>query len=900
MAGEKKRRSIARDRELELELSGGLDTMAALLVLLLHAGATAAVAPRSASSTPPADVVDGCAAAASTFACGKARFTLLTDSLVRLEWSNASRFDDRPSLIFQNRATPPVTGVTVARPTAMSLTLTTGRLQLRFTPAKGDTAFSGANLAVSFDLGAGKGSWTFGDRDGGNLNGTLGSMDCYKSPSDCAANWNSASGVQPGLLSRAGWTLFDDTKTAKWGAASTPPAGSQSSWRWFDAGVTGDGQDFYLFAYGRRYTDALRDFAVVAGKPDFPPASAFGVWWSRYWVYSVNAPALAQDVVTDGAPLVLLVLLLALLLMLLTFNTPSVIDGYAANDLPLNHLVMDMNWHSLPSQYSWNNSLFKPSVSDFILNTLHAGRNSLGHPLKLLLNLHPNGVGKGESNWPQFSKEMGVTAKAKCDLSNPKFAASYFDWMMGANPRAINSLVDYWWTDWGGCGSPTGAHTPGISSLWWGNYLYHEDKSRATAGRGLVLSRFGGVGTHRYGVGFSGDSPQHWLMLKFQVHMTPMAANVLFGFWSHDIGGFHNGTVVPGFAKGFPYKGSENPRSPTDSELYLRWLQFATFAPIFRTHCQKEPIPQNHICDPVNDAHCIGCERRIWIFVHFSQMKDAMVMRNALAPYIYTAVQAALTSGVSLLHPAYYEDPEEEMAYGTAQLQYRFGQHMIVRPITDAFENATDGQRNYSTWLPRGAWTDWFGERTFRGLATVTMPYSHEGIPIFVAAGAAIPLKTMRHVSSSFPDLVWAVFPSAATKRGAGFAYDDDGTSQKHLLGDHTTSTLEWEGGCDSEIRVRITVASNSSAHPPTRSHALQLRGAGCSRNPSSFTINGAAVDIASPLPSTAVDVGDQGGVAGWARNSAGRSLTSGPSGTLTLGFGHRDFAGDIEAVIKF
>jgi hypothetical protein len=59
----------------------------------------------------------------------------------------------------------------------------------------------------------------------------------------------------------------------------------------------------------------------------------------------------------------------------------------------------------------------------------------------------------------------------------------------------------------------------------------------------LVLSRYGGLGTHRYGVGFSGDAPQSWLTLQFEIEMTPTASNVLFGYWSHDIGGFHNGPV---------------------------------------------------------------------------------------------------------------------------------------------------------------------------------------------------------------------------------------------------------------------------------------------------------------------------------------------------------------------
>jgi alpha-glucosidase (family GH31 glycosyl hydrolase) len=89
------------------------------------------------------------------------------------------------------------------------------------------------------------------------------------------------------------------------------------------------------------------------------------------------------------------------------------------------------------------------------------------------------------------------------------------------------------WTDWGGCGHPSGKN---IGNLWWANYLYHQDQSRTVDGkRGLVLSRFGGLGTHRYGVGFSGDAPQSYHTLQMQVEMTPKASNVLFGYWSHDM-----------------------------------------------------------------------------------------------------------------------------------------------------------------------------------------------------------------------------------------------------------------------------------------------------------------------------------------------------------------------------
>ena len=117
----------------------------------------------------------------------------------------------------------------------------------------------------------------------------------------------------------------------------------------------------------------------------------------------------------------------------------------------------------------------------------------------------------------------------------------------------------------------------GSNNLWWGNYVYHSDPGRfgavgsMPAKRGLVLSRYGGLGTHRYPVGFSGDAQQSYLTLQFQIEMTPKASNVLFGWWSHDLGGFHNGTLG-----NRSDVGDEDPKSLVGSELYLRWCVSAS------------------------------------------------------------------------------------------------------------------------------------------------------------------------------------------------------------------------------------------------------------------------------------------------------------------------------------
>lgn len=106
--------------------------------------------------------------------------------------------------------------------------------------------------------------------------------------------------------------------------------------------------------------------------------------------------------------------------------------------------------------------------------------------------------------------------------------------------------------------------------------------------------------------------------------------------------------------------------------MFLRWLQFGAVAPILRTHC-------NH------------CERRIWMFPYFEEMRDAMRLRNALGPYLYTEARAFYDTGVAAVHPLYYDFPLDAVLYGAgeaggaatvADSEYAFGSAILAAPIT--------------------------------------------------------------------------------------------------------------------------------------------------------------------------------------------------------------------------
>ena len=206
--------------------------------------------------------------------------------------------------------------------------------------------------------------------------------------------------------------------------------------------------------------------------------------------------------------------------------------------------------------------------------------------------------------------------------------------------------------------------------------------------------------------------------------------------------------------------------------MLLRWLQFGCFSPIFRTHC-----------DPT-------CDRYVWHYPDFGDMRAAMRLRDALVPYIYTAGLHAYRTGVSLLRPMYYSFPLDDEAYAHPG-QYMFGDSILVSPVSSPSNNAT-GLAHKSVWLPdRNAtsWLNWDG--TAVGPSPRSQWAKHE-IPAFVqsrgGAGAIVPMRTANSTFTAFADpLVWATWlpsPLSTTHAAVAELYEDagDGTRASLLL----------------------------------------------------------------------------------------------------------------------
>lgn len=673
---------------------------------------------------------------------GLARFTVLTRQMIRLEWSSDSKFEDRPSLVFVNRDLP-TPGFAVFSDGGW-LVINTGKLVLRYLKNSGE--FTATNLSISFEVDGKKITWQPGTPNSGNLLGTIRTLDGVKG----------SIGLEPGLLSRDGWSLIDD---------SDHPLFDDSKWSWVEPRPNGNHQDWYFFGYGHEYKKELGDYVKVAGRIPMPPRYAFGTWWSRYWAY------------TDE-------------------ELKGLVNQFSAFNLPLDVLVVDMDWHqtfdlrwsrSVVDQagqakgwtgYSWDKILF-PDPADFMKWCKNRG-------LKLTFNLHPAaGIQPWEDHYPAMALAMGIDPATKkyvpFDITDKKFAENYFKIIIDPLER---EGVDFWWMDWQQWDT-TRIH--GLNPTWWINYAFYTHMEREDNERPMIFSRWGGLGDHRYEIGFSGDVITDWSSLAFQPYFTSTAANVGFGYWSHDIGGHIPGTVSP--------------------ELYTRWVQWGAFSPILRTHTTRNA----------------ESERRIWAFPYpnFNAMKDAIELRRSLMPYIYTAARETYDTGISLVHPLYYDYPDQTESYSFED-EYMFGDDIMVAPVVGPMAEDTLLTLQ-DVWIPPGSWIEWYSGRKFAGPAVVKRRFAIDEIPVYVKQGSIIPAtdQTSHNLLKPIDQITLVIFPD---KAGTCELYEDEGNSIGYTRSAFARTRISYSREDRSSLRLTIEPLSGQyEGMPQVKSYEVRL-----------------------------------------------------------------------------
>ena len=492
---------------------------------------------------------------------------------------------------------------------------------------------------------------------------------------------------------------------------------------------------------------------------------------------------------------------------------------YAQHDIPLDVLVIDMDWHmTFYKQASrgvrdqagegigWSGFTFDRHLFANHTEFLRWCK-SLG--LRNTLNVHPaSGIQAWEETYPAMARALGIDPASgryvPFNETDKRFISAWFNLTMRPLEEAG---IDLWWLDWQQ-GEDFVQGIPGFNPTFQLNYLFYTDPYHwgVSGTRNALLHRWGGLGNHRYQIGFSGDVDPTWDSLTFQPYFTATAANVGYTFWSHDLGGH---------------------TAPSQPELYTRWLQWGAFSPVFRTHCTK---------DVAND-------RRIYTYpwAYYTTLRAFTKLRQSLSPYIYTQARRVHDSALALVEPLYYEHPEHDEAY-TYNHSYFYGQHFFVAPITRPLDGATAMTR-WTFWVPPGRWVNFVTGEWVEGPQVVSGHWTLWEVPAYVREGAVIPM-----LPDSAPPLSQAqVTPTTLrlvavvghAHSGSGSVYDDAGDDNGYRQGAFTFTPFNWTLG-GGGVRFVIGAAEGGyEGQLKTRAYELHLRGV---LPPERVTVAGAEV----------------------------------------------------------
>lgn len=621
------------------------------------------------------------------------RITVLSERLLRLEYSKDGHFNDSPTDFAINRFFD-VPKFKVEEDDSY-LVISTKYFSLQYfkeKPFKGPSYAPDANLKVKL-LNTDK-EWYYGHPEARNFLASSFSLDDFKGGNKK---------LQKGLYSTDGFVSVSDSQPLVFS----------------DLGILNNSPDtnidIYLFMYKRDFGLCLQDYFMLTGNPVMIPRYALGIWWYRDKIYSFD-------------------------------DTKNLVSAFNEHDIPLSVLLLGEFWHQknlqnvelYKSGYTFNKELF-PNPKEFI-DYMHERNVRLG------IQIDPTeGVYNHEPTYEVFAKELNgrVSGNIPFNAFDKMFMINYFEQLI--NP--LTKLdIDFFWID----------YKKDARSLRALNYYHIKDYDQNEYKRPMLLSRNSGVAAHRNGILYSGETLVSWNTLKYLPFYNSNASNIGLSWWSHDVGGFKEGIE--------------------DAELYMRYVQFSVFSPIFRFSAKRGIYYKR--------------EPWRWDFKTYNIVKDYTQLRHKLIPYIYTEAYEYSSKGLPIIQPLYYSYPE---IYDEPNLrnEYYFGRQLFISPITSP-KDLIMNRSIQRVFLPKGTWYEFSSGKRFTGGKRYVTFYKDEDYPVFAKAGAIIPLANTDNNYSLYDNpesLDIHIFPG---KSNSYSLYEDDGITQLYKQGYYILTSIDY------------------------------------------------------------------------------------------------------------
>ena len=574
------------------------------------------------------------------------------------------------------------------------------------------------------------------------------------------------------------------------------------------ASEVGEGVDYY-FMYGGSADGVIAQMRQLTGDVPMFPLWTYGYWQSKERYKSAG-------------------------------ETEAIVDVYRRLQVPLDGIIQD--WQYWGSNYLWN-------AMDFLSEDFASGRQmienvhkkhahfmisiwaSFGPQTRQARELREKGLLLPIETWPQsgishvWPPDMNYPSGVKVyDAFHPEARAIYW--------KYLKTLYDYgtdaWWMDstdpdFFNPRESDYAH-PVYGGTWRSQRnafplatvrgIYEAQRKDDHGKRIFIMTRSSFAGQQHYGSNmWSGDVNSSWDMLRKQVPAGlsfTLTGNPNF---NTDIGGF--------FCGSYNTRGAGSaPRNPQFQELYVRWMQYALFCPVFRSHGADAP-------------------REIWQFGKkgepvYDAIEQQIRLRYRLIPYLYSMAWQVTSANGSYMRPLFADFAQDKKVWNMTD-EFLFGRSILACPIvdpqyteekiirTDAMtgwnrQNATDGSaagtidftatKTATKYLPKGAaWYDFWTGRRYGGGQTVTLETRFDRVPMFVRAGSILPLgPEMQYVGEkAWDSLELRVYPGA----DATFTlYEDEGDNYNYEQGKHATITMQW-----NDKARKLTIGQRQGAY---------------------------------------------------------------------------------------
>ncbi|HEY3384552.1 MAG TPA: TIM-barrel domain-containing protein [Vicinamibacterales bacterium] len=491
--------------------------------------------------------------------------------------------------------------------------------------------------------------------------------------------------------------------------------------------------DLFVFD-ARDPAGALGDFAAITGRAAMPPKWALGYMQSH------------RTIENDAQLL-------------------EIIDTFRAKRLPLDAVIYlgtgfcPRGWNTKQPSFEFNPDVFRRDPKA-VLADMHARH------VKVVVHVVP----WDRNRLPTLHGSIPARPGETVDESHLK---AYWQQHLGL----VNAGVDAFWPDegdWFNLFERIERH----------KLYYQGPLSTGADVRPWSLQRNGYPGIAQWGGWvWSGDTESSWKTLEAQIAVGLNYSLSIGPYWGSDIGGFYANSELTG-------------------ELYARWHQFAAFCGSFRSHGRtwwtrlpwgwggsdigpRENDNRNAPIPPGDPRNILPSELNNPAIEPV--VKKYSELRYQLMPYTYTLAWEAREKGLPLMRALWVHYPDDERARGIGD-EFLWGRDLLVAPVF------TKGAAARQVYLPRGDWYDWWTNSRLAGGQTITRAVDLATMPIYVRAGAIIPIDPVRQYTGQAVEepTTLRVYRGAD---GQYTLYEDDGISQDYLKGKGTWTRITWNDG---------------------------------------------------------------------------------------------------------